>query len=351
MPAEKTVVWFDDDLAKRKPKIEAISKALGLRLVVIEKKTSDPNWFAAFSAAQKEKNLSTNNVALLAVDHYLRAHKMGTSTYDRGASLCSFLRMEFKDIPIIGVSSAKKDIISSSEKKEYAYFLNYSRLPYDETDDCEGVISSIRSIVSGYASIRKSMCKKQKVTNTLISLMKVPEKFGADILRVLPKELRVADLSGCANDVFAWFNEVLLGYQGVLVDTLAAASMIGVTEDYFVNEVVPKLSKECQYNGIFSKVRGVHFWRELLIGTLQDLVDEHGSLELSHFVEKLTADRRNWAKCIACKKPFTELVAYAECDMDDSANKRGPAHRECVAIAAGPCPIYFEPKYISKKGL
>jgi len=351
MPTEKIVVWFEDDLAKRKPKIEAISSALGLKLVVIEKKASDQNWFAAFSEMQKEKNLSTNNVALIAVDHYLRARKMGASTYDRGASLCSFLRMEFKDIPIIGVSSAKKDIVSSSEKKEYAYFLNYSRLPYDETDDSEGIISAIRSIVSGYMSIRKSIHKKQKVTNALISLMKTPEKLGEDILRVLPKELQVDDLSGCANDVFAWFNEVLLNYQGVLVDTLAAASMIGVTEDYFVNEVVPRLSKECQYNGIFSRVKGGHFWRELLIGKLQDLVDEHGSLELSHFVEKLTDDRSNWAKCITCKKPFTELVAYAECDMDDSANKRGPAHRECVAIAVGPCPIYFEPKYISRKGL
>ena len=351
MSVKGKILWFDDDFERRGRKAEAVAKLIGLPLLKVEKTPKDESWFSSLQRCIGDNDLSSDNVALFVVDHCLKSPKLGGTAYDRGAALCSILRMQFRDVPIVGVSNAKADVISAKEKNEYAYFLNYSKLPSIASDDKDGVIQSIKSIVDGYRLIRERSCKSDAVGDEIVALANPPDMAKADFQRVLPLSIRGNNLRDCANDVFSWYNDVLLNYQGVLVDVLSASAMIGATEEYFRDMILPRLSKSCQYQGIFSDFKGLHFWRKQLLLDLSKIVKDDGSIELSHYIERLTKNKKNWARCRSCHKPFTELAAYGERDTHDILNGRKPAHRRCVVTTQEPCPAFFEPKYIDKNGM
>lgn len=345
----KYVLWFDDQFAQRGTKISAISKALGLDLLPIEKTEEDKDWHSAFARHIEKQKFDTNEVFLVVVDHFLAQSKKDSSTFDKGASLCSALRIQFTNVPIIGVSYARTEDISANQINEYTYFEDFSSLPVDFEDDKQNRLLAIQAIVSGFEEMRKY--KPRKKMSAILSLAKVPEFSRNDFLRVLPRDFQPPVIPARANEVFDWYMDTLFEYQGVLIDLCSASAMIGVTEDFFNKCIRPKISDNCVYGGIFKNVKGIRFWRNELFVELQKMIKADNLIEMSHYCEMLTKDKKNWAKCRSCGKYYTELVAYAERNITDKNNKRVPAHRLCVETALEPCPMFFEPKYILDKGL
>ena len=346
----KYVLWFDDQFAKREKKIQAISNALGLELLSIEKTKEDQDWHSAFARHINNQKIDAKEVFLVVVDHFLAQLRNDASTFDKGASLCSALRIQFTDVPIIGVSYARAEDISPSQVNEYTYFEDFSSLPIDFEDDKYGRLLAINSIVSGFWEMR-SYKPRKKQPFELVSLAKVPKLSQNDFLRVIPLHLQSQALSTKANEVFDWYMTTLFEYQGVLIDRCSAAARIGVTEEYFSNCIQKKIPDNCFYKGVFKNVKGIRFWRNELFSALQQMVGTDNLMEMSHYCEVFTNDKKNWVKCKSCGKYYTELDAYAERDINDKNNKRVPAHRLCVETVNAPCPIFFEPKYILDKGL
>ncbi len=347
---DKYVLWFDDQFAKRETKIKAISKALGLKPLSIEKSEADKDWLSAFARHIEDQKVDTKDVFLVVVDHFLVQSRKTASTFDKGASLCSTLRIHFADVPILGVSNARAEDISPNQLKEYTHFEDFASLPVDFEDDKDGRLVAIQSIVSGFSEMRKYKPLKKK-SPSLLSLAKVPEFSQNDFLRVIPFEFQAQDLSARANEVFDWYMKILFEYQGVLIDICSASARIGVTEEFFKTCIQPKISGNCVYSGIFKNVKGIRFWRNELFTELQQMVNTDNLIEMSHYGEIFTDDKKNWAKCRSCGKYYTELEAYAERNIKDKHNKRVPAHRLCVETVQEPCPMFFEPKYILDKGL
>ena len=185
----------------------------------------------------------------------------------------------------------------------------------------------------------------------MIALARVPTHSREEFLQVIPSELRIESVAGRANDVFSWYRNILLNFQGVLVDSCAASAMIGIKEEYFRSIIMKKLPSSCVYRGIFSEFHGQWFWRMELMLALGKMVHDDGTLEVSHYGEKITKDKSHWTKCRSCGEFYTELSAYAERDVNDKLNRRYPAHRRCVVISDEPSPMYFDPKYIIDKGM
>ncbi len=346
----KYVLWFDDQFAKREKKITAISNALGLELLSIEKSEEDQDWHSAFARHINTRKIDANEVFLVVVDHFLAQSRKDASTFDKGASLCSALRIQFTDVPIIGVSYARTEDISLNQINEYTYFEDFSSLPIDFEDDKNGRLLAIKSIVSGFGEMRSYKSRKNQ-SLALVSLAKAPKLSQNDFLRVIPLSLQSQALSTKANEVFDWYMTTLFEYQGVLIDRCSAAARIGVTEEYFSNCILPKIPDNCVYRGVFENVKGIRFWRNELFSALQQMVGTDNLMEMSHYVEFFAKDKKDWAKCKSCGKYYTELDAYAERNINDRNNKRVPAHRLCVETVKAPCPIFFEPKYILNKGL
>ena len=346
----KYVLWLDDQFATREKKIKAISNELGLELLPIEKTEADQDWHSAFARHINNQKIDAKEVFLVVVDHFLAQLKNDASTFDKGASLCSALRIQFTDVPIIGVSYARTEDISPSQINEYTYFEDFSSLPIDFEDDKYGRLLAIKSIVSGFWEMR-SYKPRKKQSWEIETLAKVPGLSRNDFLRVIPFEFQAQELPTRANEVFNWYIKTLFEYQGVLIDLCSASARIGVTEEYFRKSIQPKISDNCVYNGIFDNVKGIRFWRNELFTELQQMVKADNPIKRSHYCEIFTNDKKNWAKCRSCGKYYTELEAYAERNIKDRHNKRVPAHRLCVEPAQEPCPIFFEPKYILDKGL
>lgn len=344
------VLWFDDRFAESKTKIKAISKALELDLLPIEKTEEDQDWYSAFARHVEKREFDVKEVFLVVVDHFLAKSIKDASTFDKGASLCSALRIQFTDVPIIGVSKAQAEYISANQVNEYTYFEDFSSLPVDLEDDKSSRLLAIKSIMSGFWKMRSYKPRKKR-SLALVSLAKVPKLSQNDFLRVIPLHLQLQELSTKANEVFDWYMKTLFEYQGVLIDRCSAAARIGVTEEYFINCILPRIPDNCVYRGVFENVKGIRFWRNELFSALQQMVGTDIPMEMSHYGEMFTKDKKNWAKCMSCGKYYTELDAYAERNINDKNNKRVPAHRLCVETAQGPCPIFFEPKYILDKGL
>ena len=345
----KYVLWFDDQFAKRETKIKSISKALGLKLLSIEKSDADKDWHSAFARFIQEQKVDAKDVLLVVVDHFLAQSGKKASTFDKGASLCSALRIQFTNVPIIGVSYARTEDISANQVNEYTYFEDFSSLPVDFEEDTQGRLLAIQSIVSGFLEMRNY--KPRKKLPALLSLAKAPEFSRNDFLRVIPLDFQTQEISARSNEVFDWYMKTLFEYQGVLIDLCSASARIGVTEDYFKKCIQPKITDTCFYKGIFKDVKGIRFWRNELFTELRQMLDADNLIEMSHYGEMFTKDKKNWAKCRSCGKYYTELDAYAERNIKDKNNKRVPAHRLCVEIVQEPCPIFFEPKYILDKGL
>ena len=345
----KYVLWLDDQFAEKATKINAFSKALGLDLLSINKTKKDNDWHSAFARFIERRKIDAKDVSLVVVDHFLAQSGKDSSTFDKGASLCSALRIQFTDVPIIGVSYARKEDISTNQINEYTYFEDFNTLPVDYEEDKQGRLLAIRSIVSGFEEMRNA--KPRKKLPALLSLAKVPKFSRNDFSRVLPFDFQTQEISARANEVFDWYMKTLFEYQGVLVDLCSASARIGMTEEYFQTCIQPKISGNCVYSGIFKNVKGVRFWRNELFAELQQMLKADNLIEMSHYGEMFTDDKKNWAKCRSCGKYYTELDAFAERNIKDNNNKRVPAHRLCVEPAQDLCPPFFEPKYILDKGL
>ena len=345
----KILLWVDDDYSGRQTKLEAVAEALGLKLVCVEKSNSDKNWFDSLSRCVKNNRLVNKAVSVIVIDYYLSSQDPNSPVFDKGASLCSVLRILFPDVPILGVSNASKDIIRNDEKKEFAYFVELTRLPSSFSDDSENILKSIKSIVDGYASIRYCKARKRKDA-LLLELCKVPRLSRDSFDRIIPSMFKSEFTNGIANDIFAWFRGTVLYFQGVLIDSGTAAAMIGAKESYFMDTIQKRLPKNCFYEGVFADLNGKWFWRNELITALRKMVKDDGSIEVSHYIEKFTTDKMKWAKCPNCKKYYTELVSYAERNVTDPLNKRVPAHRRCVVVSEIIPPLFFEPIYILDEG-
>ena len=125
--------------------------------------------------------------------------------------------------------------------------------------------------------------------------------------------------------------------------------MIGLEENFFLQKVVPRLDKSCEYRGVFAGFWGRWFWRNETLISLAAIVGDDGGKELSHYCEYFVKNNsRNLARCGLCQGRYTEVAAYKE--QDGSDGLRVPAHRRCVVEIQEPRPIFSMSKYVLHKG-
>lgn len=340
---KKCVLWFDDEFSAREPNIQFVAESLGLNLInalnFVQNNTAEASWPTIVDICADKCKISS--ISLIVVDDNLSALGNGVRSFSKGSSLCGALRDRFKDVPIVGVSNAGSSLIVRERKEEYSYFMDFLSMDKDES------IELLRSMVKGFAELRRR--GNRSCEDGVLALMKVPKTSIDRLRKVMPVTLRSGKLAGNVRAVFRWLNEEVFAFQGVLVDSVNIASMIGLKEEYFLKKIATKLGRRCKYDGVFASFWGHWFWRQEALMELAAVANDHGALELSHYCAVLAPRTTSqWAVCANCGQHYTELAADVECNGPREA--RVPAHRRCVVEEDAPHPVYFNSKYVIARG-
>ena len=343
MKKAKSVLWFDDEFDARQMQIQHVAKSLGLKLInaweVGQRGVGADNWPNVVDVCI-DKCLG-QMVSLIVVDDNLSINSKGAKSFDKGSSLCGALRERFKDVPIVGVSNAELSLIGREQMEEYSYFWKFLDITKEKS------IFLLKSLVRGFEDLRR--LGDRPCEQALLALMNVPAGSVDRFRKIIPVALRSGNLSGNARTVFKWLNEEVFAFQGVLVDSMNIASMVGLKEKYFLEKIASKWLCGCEYKGMFSSFWGTWFWRQEALTALATAAKDYGAMELSRYCAALAPKAKaQWAICANCKQPYTELAADAE--RNGAWENRVPAHRKCVVDEDIPHPIFFNSKYVIAKG-
>lgn len=343
MKKVRSVLWFDDEFDDRQPQIRLVAKSLGLKLInawdVGQGGKGRDSWPNVVEKCIDK--CQGQMISLIVVDDNLSINSKGTKSFDKGSSLCGALRERFKDVPIVGVSNAELSLIGREQMEEYSYFWKFLDIKKGRS------IAMLRSLVKGFEDLRR--LGGRPCEEAVLALMNVPKVSVDTFRKIIPVALRSGNLSGNARAVFKWLDEEVFAFQGVLVDSMNIASMVGLKEDYFLKKIASKWLCGCEYKGVFSSFWGTWFWRQEALTALAKAAKDYGAMELSHYCAALAPkEKSQWAVCANCKQPYTELAADAE--RNGAWENRVPAHRKCVVDEDVPHPIFFNSKYVIAKG-
>jgi hypothetical protein len=129
------------------------------------------------------------------------------------------------------------------------------------TNDREYYFNRIENLASGYATLRN---KKIKTISDLFKLINAPLPDYDKLKQSIPHE-SLRDNSILSPVVAAkWLRNILIKYPGILYEDIYAATLLGITQDAFLEKEVQTFFASAKYNGIFSPPEG-RWWRSKLI--------------------------------------------------------------------------------------
>lgn len=325
-----SLLWFDDKVDERKALVSDVAEKLGLDLIVARSK-SDASISSWTEAVLQH---STDDVALILMDHSLA--DSGSDPFSTGSSLCMALRSVLQGVPIVGLSASAKEDIRGEECEEYTEFIQLGNI---ENSD-----ASLKVIVEGFEMLRS--LPKEEVSRQIKVILNPPE--GDDIYqKIVPLGIMSKAPIDVSHALYKWVRDVLFRFQGPLVDSEMIAASIGSQKSFFDEKVAP-LVADGVYAGVFAGLKGPRYWRDVTFACLADVVDDDGSLALSHYIDKLDESHANREVCFVCKKPYTEVIANEEQSLDCA--KRRALHFRCAEPANLPHPNYFDPVYVVQGG-
>ena len=326
-----SLLWFDDKVDERNALVSDVAEKLGLDLIVARSK-SDASISSWTEAVLQH---STDDVALILMDHSLA--DSGNNPFSTGASLCMALRSVLKGVPIVGLSASSREDIRAEECEEYTEFIQLGNIK-----DC---IASLKVIVEGFSMLRS--LPKEEVGRQVKAIFNTPN--DDDIFqRIVPLEIMSRIPIEVSHALYRWFRDVLFKFQGPLVDGDMIAASIGAKKTFFDKDIAP-LIKDETYTGVFAGLNGPRYWRDATFAHLADIVEDDGSIELSHYIDEFDKTHAYRELCFVCKKPHTEVIANEEQSVD--CKKKHALHFRCAEPANLPHPNYFDPMYVVLGGV
>lgn len=324
------LLWIDDGGDTREELARTLAVELSLECV-----------YKSPGEVQQVLNGGMRGYDAIFVDHYL-THNDGDRNVgsNKGASLCSELRVCCPDVPIFGISAARDDQLSLTERSEYDLFATAEK--YGELR----ANGEIKSAVNGFAQLR-SLIRPDIIYEGEDFINAVLDQFGAHredlsvMKKILPSCLRSRE-SFNIHRAFQWVSTKFMRKDGILIHSKSIAAMIGLKDEAFMEKIKSKLV-DCCYKGVFSFGDNV-FWRSKVLAKLANLTHNDGSTPLSHYCEKLDGVLSDeCATCAKCGKKYTEVLAYE--DETPSANKY-PAHYDCVIEIEKGQSLFFDADYL-----
>ena len=299
----KTIYWIDDDESR-------FSSGKNLIEGGISKRTKKAN-VTPFSAADRDTFDVLNDVLksskpdLILIDHMLTASK--STRLKEGSTFAAALRENWLDVPIVCLTAKRQ-----GQKKKFGYLKEQQYTAVFDWSQSQEYFDEIHSIADGFAKLKgvKSFkdlaakvlkCPKED-QELLISLIKVQALDPTDV--------------GFPHVLTRWLREYLISLPGLLIDTLSAATFIGLNQNGF-NKISSSFDSAL-YTGPFSTTNNPRWWRSAFQQKLLELVPESESVLPWTLGRKLKGIKKSdFSQCYTSGEDMPEVVAYTDRNKSD----------------------------------
>lgn len=226
----------------------------------------------------------------------------------RGGTLASALRERIAEFPMIMFT--RKNLMSTSTQTKHLLESVTSfdgvLLKDDVDTNPDKAALYLKIIAEGFICLRES----ERSWENARSLLDIKSDFEENLIREASPPIIKG--SWQVREMARWIQGTLLKYPGILYDSLHAATLLGITEESYLE--IQDYFKECSYKGCFAS-NDLFWWKDRLIDkatTLQMETDENGPI-FTHFViayEKKYGISLHRSKCIYCEKIPADRVCY-----------------------------------------
>lgn len=205
----------------------------------------------------------------------------------------------------------------------------------------------IAAFGTGICSLLKIPCSEEETISELVcdALIRVKREYSdIDSLKTEAEFLPFVSLN-----IGKWIRSVLLRRNGPLIDNLLAATLLGVKEEYFSENLIPEYAQDLEplkYSGLFSFTEKTRWWRssllewavrkypEVNIGTPKQMARE--------FSEALHVPPESVSICAVCGEKWPDTIARDSEVLEDIHMRQ--VHRGCGRAMKGvpPAPGFDE---------
>jgi hypothetical protein len=302
MSTAKTIIWIDDNPARR-------STAIDLRSRFVSVRGKD-------LAPEISRLLDGPRPRLVIVDHVLDKVTDIHPLFLKGSTIAEAIKEKWPSCPVIGVTNAD-NLKGIDLRTQGAYDALFPFQKFSEYFD------RIRYIARGFERTARTGRDIRK----LIKLLKPPSQDEKRLFDALTDDLKGKRQDrSVASRMFRWV-EHLMDRPGLLLDGLWSATLLGLNEAGFAK--VSYIFEKAKYSGVFARPTDYRWWSSGLSERLYKRYKPQAG-ELSwHVGRRLPGIRKeHFSSCYYCGKDFPETVAF----LDDASAERHPMHLKCTEL-------------------
>jgi len=224
-----------------------------------------------------------------------------------GSTLAAEMRMRHPACPIILVTrphviAGKSSLLEKSMDVDLIIFKDQI------VQNPDGIRAKIVALIQGFQDLEAIAGQEWQ---SVLGLMGANEQ-EANLLREAAPPLEGKQWN--ISQVARWIRNVVMGFPGILYDTLTAATRLGISEEAFRNPNVQQLMEPAKYTGVFGTYKE-RWWRDRVFSIAQSLIVEQGlrGPVFQKFTEAFKArlgEDLDPAICIYDGTPIADWVCY-----------------------------------------
>jgi len=268
----------------------------------------------ALDAFPRERYLNRYHIIL--VDYVLSNYKVNDRAIPySGATLATRVREVFRDRPVLLITT----------KNRFSKYVRPDSLTVVDDvifkDDIEAdVKASVAKIVGWIQGFQRLSSVKTKNWRNLIKTLGANADEAEKLKETLPPTEKAVFVGKSAKrewdapPIARWLNRVVLGYPGILYDSLHAATLLGISEESFLSIRVQQFFRDARYSGPFKNMMP-RWWRDRILSSAFELIKKYtlGRDVSETFADAFYKDSRKRLKssvCLDTKTAHADAVCY-----------------------------------------
>ncbi|HML22078.1 MAG TPA: hypothetical protein PKD09_10530 [Aggregatilinea sp.] len=250
---------------------------------------------------------------LFLIDYDLsRVQEDGTKAAYRGSTLANEIRARYPHIPIVLIT--RQSVLDNLDSQTKRLLLRHMQsfddliLKSSLNENLDSTRQILVSLVFGFKALAQISNRNWQ---NLLPLLDVDDDESEQLRESAPPlqngEWTIAEIG-------KWVREVLLGYPGILYDSLHVATKLGISEEVFHESALQEMFRPALYTGIFSDTTNRNRWWKgrvfIIAQELMQQLDVNGPINtvFPEVVEKLIEKPVQRAICCWDGKPTADWV-------------------------------------------
>ena len=296
------IVYLDDDDTDRKRYKEFLETDNRLEVVnEIPSTYLDPSY------------ITKHHPSLVIIDYLLDAKQSGgkSATY-KGSTLSAVLREKLPYTPLVLLTRGSlidRNRLAPARDLEGAF--DHLLIKKDVSENTQVVIEKLLALIEGFQTLRDYRNKDWPSLRRALAAEK--EEYNVLMEANPPRDLK-AQIKWRVPQAAKWIRSVLIGYPGILLNSLHSATLLGIQENDFLSQPLQRAFRDSHYSGVFS-AENKRWWKRRILfiaNTVMARSNQLGDPALN-FAPAWKKTRKSALKpsvCVYSGKPHADCVCF-----------------------------------------